>query len=153
MVFPTVSGSNLLRQQITLPRDLSGELNLLLVPFQQWQQMEVDTWIETVEALEKEIPGFRYYELPTIQRMNFIAQTFINEGMRAGIPNSDTRGRTVTLYIDKRAFRTALNMPDENHIYLLLVRPDGSILWQDRGAYQPETAASLVESIRQAAVQ
>ncbi len=43
------------------------------------------------------------------------SQVFINEGMRAGIPDPATRERTITLYIDKPAFQHALDMPDEAH--------------------------------------
>ena len=42
MKFPQVSGSNLLRERLSLPQDFKGQFNLLFVPFQQWQQMEVD---------------------------------------------------------------------------------------------------------------
>ena len=42
MTFPTVNGSNLLREKLTLPRDFQGRLNLIFIPFEQWQQMEVD---------------------------------------------------------------------------------------------------------------
>ena len=44
MHIPTMSGFNLERRKYTLPEDLEGEMNLLLVPFQRWQQLLVDTW-------------------------------------------------------------------------------------------------------------
>jgi len=96
MQFPTVSGSNLQRSKFTLPQDLQGELNLVLIAFQQWQQTQVDTWIPFARQLEKDHPALRYYELPTIQRLNTLARTFINEGMRAGIPDLVARERTIT---------------------------------------------------------
>ncbi len=37
----------------------------------------------------------------------------LNEGMRAGIPERATRAHTITLYLDKAAFRQALAIPDE----------------------------------------
>ena len=52
MIFPTVTGSNLLRQKLTLPRDFQGELNVVFVAFQQWQQMEVNSWIPLAQELE-----------------------------------------------------------------------------------------------------
>jgi sulfur carrier protein ThiS len=44
MTFPKVSGSNLLRQKLTLPQDFAGKLNLVFIPFQRWHQAEVDSW-------------------------------------------------------------------------------------------------------------
>lgn len=48
MQFPDVSGSNLLRQKLELPAGFEGELNVVLIAFQQWQQRLVDTWLPFV---------------------------------------------------------------------------------------------------------
>lgn len=149
MKLPVVNGSNLLREKKQLPRDLGGKINLLFVPFQQWQQLEVNSWAPLAAELEQAHPDFRFYELPTIQSRNVVSKAIINEGMRAGIPDHATRARTITLYIDKQPFRDALAMPDESHVYLLLTDELGNILWRSRGAYDPETAESLIKAVRE----
>jgi hypothetical protein len=136
MQFPQVRGSNLQRQQVRLPHDLEGDLNLLLIAFQQWQQRLVDSWIPVAQHLEQQYPGLVYYELPTIQSMNILAKTFINEGMRAGIPNPKARQRTITLYLDKRSFREALAINREDTIHILLINRQGEVLWRAEGQYQ-----------------
>jgi hypothetical protein len=148
MQFPTVSGSNLKRRKLTLPQDLQGEQNLVLIAFQQWQQAQIDTWIPFARQLEEAYPAVRYYELPTIQRLNTLARTFINEGMRAGIPDVVARERTITLYLDKKAFREALQLPDEDNIYALLLDRQGRILWRAEGSFTPEQGESLVAVLR-----
>jgi hypothetical protein len=147
MKFPTVNGSNLLKQKLTLPEDFEGDLNLIFLPFQRWHQMEVNSWGAVAEELEKQHPTFRYYELPTIQRMNPLAHFFIDEGMRGGIPDAATRKRTITLYLDKSAFMRSLELQDQNHIYLLLVDRQGQVFWQGRGPFQPETAENLLKNV------
>jgi len=148
MQFPTVSGSNLQRANLTLPQDLQGELNLVLIAFQQWQQAQVDTWIPFARQLEEDYPTVRYYELPTIQRLNALARSFINEGMRAGIPDLVARERTITLYLDKRTFREALQFPGEDDIYVLLLDRQGRVLWRAEGAFTPDKGDSLASAIR-----
>jgi hypothetical protein len=148
MKLPAVTGTNLLRLKVQLPDDLSGSLNLLFIPFYQWQQREVDSWIPLVSELEHTYPNFRYYELPTIQRLNIIAQSFINEGMRAGIPDPSARSRTITLYLDKQAFTNALDIPNEEHIYLLLIDRAGNVLWRTGGARTDEKSSSLMLAIQ-----
>jgi hypothetical protein len=150
MKFPNVTGSNLLRRKLSLPADFQGGLNILLIPFQRWHQLSVDSWIPFVSQLENDIAGVFYYELPTIERMNFFSRTFINEGMRAGIPNIKARQRTITLYLDKSSFRKALDLPNEDEIYILLVDRQGEILWEESGSFTPEKGdalARLVHSI------
>ena len=149
MTFPTVSGSNLLRQKLTLPQDFQGRLNLVFIPFEQWQQMEVDSWMALAKELEEQFDGLVYYELPTIQSRNSFYKMFINEGMRAGIPNPKTRERTITLYLDKADFRTALGMSDEEHIYILVVDRQGNEFFRARGPYSREGDVALCQALLQ----
>ena len=149
MIFPTVRGANLLRQKLTLPHDFQGMLNIVFIPFYQWQQMEVNSWIAFVQDLEKRNTDLYYYELPTIEARNILSQVFINEGMRAGIPNQTSRERTITLYLDKPAFRHALEMPDEEHIYVLLVDGMGNVLYTVRGGFNLQAGESLRLAIEQ----
>ena len=153
MKLPVVRGSNLLRQSVQLPADLGGGLNLLFIPFYQWQQMEVNSWVPLMNELEQSHADFRYYELPTIQHRNVLWQTFINEGMRAGIPDPAARHRTITLYIDKKAFMSASGLTDEEHVYLLLTDRAGNILWRSRGEYSQEKAAELVMAVNELCLQ
>jgi len=146
--FPLVSGFNLNRQEIEFPRDFEGELNLIIVPFQQYQQQIVNTWIPFAQETEATFPGFIYYELPTIYEMPVLSRTFINEGMRAGIPDQTARERTITLYLDKSKFKSALEIADENDITLFLVNRNGEILWRANGAYTQEKADRLLQYIQ-----
>jgi hypothetical protein len=143
--FPEVSGFNLDRKEFKFPQNFEGELNLLIVAFQQHHQSSVNTWIPKVQALEADIPGFIYYELPTIKVMSKMSRAFINEGMRAGIPDQTARERTITLYINKDEFNSALNIPDEEDIYLFLVEKDGRIIWREKGSFEENKAIALEE--------
>lgn len=141
--FPLVSGFNLMRTEFEFPRDFSGKYNLLFVPFQQWQQREVNTWLPAAQQLEREWQGLVYYELPTIYELPALSRTFINEGMRAGIPDQTARERTITLYLDKGRFKEALEITDENSITVLLVDSAGAIQWREKGGLSAEKLEDL----------
>lgn len=145
MTFPTVNGSNLLREKLTLPQDFAGKYNLLFIAFQQWHQKEVNTWIPLAEYCESQFPGLVYYELPTIRALKSFSRVFINEGMRAGIPNPKSRERTITLYLDKDDFRAALGLEDEEHIFALLFDRQGNELWRARGPHSQSSEDDLLE--------
>jgi len=147
MTFPTVCGSNLLRQKLTLPQDFHGRLNLVFIPFERWHQMEVDSWSALAEELEEKYESLVYYELPTLQNGGSIYKIFLNEGMRAGIPNPKTRERTITLYLDKADFRAALEMADEEHIYILVIDRQGKEFFRYRGPYSREGEAALRQEL------
>lgn len=146
--FPTVSGFNLDREELEFHRDFAGSLNLVIVPFEQRQQLDVNNWIPAAQALEREFPGFIYYELPTIYQLPSLSRTFINEGMRAGIPDQTSRERTVTLYLDKETFKASLGIESEAVIHLFLCDAEGRILWRTTGVYSAAKDAELREVIR-----
>jgi hypothetical protein len=146
--FPGITGLNLQRQKLELPQDFQGELNLVLVAFQQWQQTQVDTWIPFARQLEETHSGVRYYELPIIRRLNVLARTFINEGMRAGIPDPVARERTITLYVDKETFRESLQLSHEDDIHVLLLDRHGQVLWRAEGTFTKDKGDSLAAKVR-----
>lgn len=146
--FPKLIASNLDKQTLSLPEDFAGDYNLLLIAFQREQQKNVDTWLHEMKRFEWS-PNFRYYELPTIGRLNPIARWFIDNGMRRGIPDREARARTITLYLDKLAFRKALNLPDERQIYAVLVNRSGRVLWRTEGDFDEAKAASLLNVLRE----
>lgn len=147
--FPIVSGYNLERVEFQFPRDFNNELNLVIIPFQQYQQNTVNTWIPALQELESTSPNFIYYELPTIYEMPILSRTFLNEGMRAGIPDQTARQRTITLYLDKEKFKSALNIPSEDTIYLYLVDQEGNILWTTTGEYSDDKYNGLANFVQE----
>jgi hypothetical protein len=147
--FPEVSGYNLMREEFIFPEDFEGKYNLVLIPFQQVQQRDVNTWIPPAQELERTVPGLVYYELPTIYELPTLSRTFINEGMRAGIPDQTARERTITFYLDKEEFKTALGITTEAEIQVFLVDKEGNILWQEEGLYSLEKEQSLLDQLSQ----
>jgi hypothetical protein len=143
MQFPKVSGSNLEGRRFRLPGDLEGEMNLLFIPFQRWHQDWVDTWVPFARALQDQVPGLRYYELPTLPRMNPFYRISLDLGMRMGIPDRAAREATITLYLDKDAYRQALQIPSEDTITLLLVDRAGTIFWRSEGPFDEAKATDL----------
>ncbi|MBN2230525.1 MAG: hypothetical protein JW779_13135 [Candidatus Thorarchaeota archaeon] len=147
MKFPRITAENLNKETIEVPNQLRGDPKLLIVAFQQWQQRLVNSWVPYLESLILKYPDFDFYELPTIRSMNFVYRRFIDGGMRAGIPSRETRGRTITLYIDKESFKESLNIVTEETIYLFLTKQDGEIIWKGEGGFDDEKVPLLEKAI------
>lgn len=145
MMFPQVSGKDLTGQKFTAPDDFVHQYSLVIVAFLREQQADVDTWIPPLETLENKRQDFHFYEFPTIKNMNFLAEWFIYQGMRSGIPQESARKRTVTLHIDKGPFKEQLDISQENNIYLFLVNQKGHILWRNSGTWTEEKYKSLMD--------
>lgn len=146
-IFPTVTGTNLKREDKTYPADLPTDLTIIFIAFQQWQQNSVNGWLPTVQDIEAQNPEVSYLEFPTVWEMTSMRRTFLNEGMRAGIPDPTSRERTITLYLDKPTFRQKLNIPNEDQIVVLLVQQDGTIIWRTEGTHSSEKETALRQII------
>ncbi|MEM8860583.1 MAG: hypothetical protein AAGD96_19845 [Chloroflexota bacterium] len=141
--FPETSGSNLLRQAYSIPADLEGELNIIFVAFLQNQQPIVNTWVPFAQEAEAQFAQVAYYEFPTLDGGSAVFRTFLNEGMRAGIPDPVSRERTITLYIDLDQFLQATDTPNINNMHTLLINKDGEILWRTTGRFTQEKGSEL----------
>jgi len=146
--FPQVEGKNLNKREVSIPSDLDGKLNLVIVAFQQWQQRDVNSWVPLLTSLREKTPEFQYYELPTIRKMNRLYQRVIDGGMRAGIPSLDTREHTITLYIDKQPVKESLNIKMEDTIHLYLIDREGIIYREWKGPFSELAGRELIESLK-----
>jgi hypothetical protein len=153
MQFPTVTGNNLLKQEIQIPNQLGKEYNIVVIAFEQWHQLVVNSWVPFLEETVEKHPWLDYYELPTIRKMNPIYRHIVDSGMRGGIPSNETRRRTITLYIDKKSFRYSLDIPDESDIHLFLISRDGAVFWREQGEFTNEKAEGLLKTINEIAME
>lgn len=145
--FPTASGFNLLDDAYTLPRDFEATHNIVLMPYDQQQQSEVNTWLPLLTELEGQYDDLRYYELPTLPAYNPLFRSQVDNWMIAGIPDPDTRSRTITLYLDVETFNAAMNINGIGRTQLALVTRDGSVLWQGAGSFNEADAAALRQTL------
>lgn len=147
--FPRLEAESLERVRYTLPGGLTGERNLVLIAFQQWQQRECDSWLGWLEdGPLARLEGFAWWELPTIAPMGEAFQRWVDDGMRRGIADAAARGRTITLWTDKAAFKRALRIESERAITVALLDRDGNVLWRTTGRFTPEKGAALEAALR-----
>jgi hypothetical protein len=147
--FPRVEGTNLEGERFVLPVDFKGELNVVLVAFKREQQSDVDSWMPALKTIAGTRSDVRIYEIPTLGRRYRLMRSFIDRGMRSGIPDRAVRAATVTLYIDKSPFRKALKLADEDRIYVLLVDREGGVHWRADGRFDEKSGAELKHRLEQ----
>jgi len=149
MIFPEVKGSNLERKKYRIPQDLEGEVNIVTVAFQQWQQSLVNTWVPFLEELKQSYPEVYFYELPTINR-NYRGMKFmIDGGMRMGIPDKKIRERTITLYLEKNKFMENLAIENDEDILSYVLNKKGEIISTVKGEYSPEKATKMKKKVNE----
>ena len=146
-MFPNVAGQNLNGRSVNLPADFQAPASIVFVAYVRGQQAQVDSWKPFVTDMRERFPAIGVFEVPTLSRGDALFRWFIDGGMRRGIPDRATREATITLYIDKTPFDDALGITSEHDIVILLVEPNGTVVWRSSGTYAPEKAAGFLEAM------
>lgn len=140
---PEIEARSLDGRAYSLPAELDGELNVLVVAFQRWQQSLVDGWLPALLELERRLPDVRVYEVPTISRAWSPLRWFIDGGMSRGIPDREARARTLTTYTDVGRVLGVLGLADSGTIAVVLVERSGRIIWQGGGRFDADQLRDL----------
>lgn len=143
-VFPTITSYSLDKQKITLPGEMAGQTDLLIISFAPEQKQDVDTWLPAAQALQHSNFQFRYYQLPISDKENFVFRWWETSSMRNDETDPLTWHWIVPLFIDRQKFRKDLDIPNEKQVVVLLVDRQGHVLWRAAGTMDQEKRANLM---------
>jgi hypothetical protein len=127
-VFPTVSSYTLSKEHVTLPTDLHGDRNLLLLYFDLTQQPDVDNWNGLIDGWRANDPSLTSYTSLVSQQKNFLSRWWQNASIRSASSDRSRWQTTLPLYVDKHAFEHRLGIPSEKQVLLLLLDRQGHVL-------------------------
>jgi len=158
MRFPTIAARTLQGDERTMPADLPGERNLVLVAFKQSHQGRVDEWIARADAqgfaadLSQPAdapPATSVIEVPCIGRQWGVARRFIDGGMATSIRKPEILARTWTAYTDVGAVQRALDIPDSSSVWAFVVRAGGAVEAAISGdPSDPQTWDPIAQALR-----
>lgn len=147
--FPSVTGTNLVGDTLSLPDDFP-DLALVLMPFDEAQTTRMAAWLPLAQEFTTQHPAFGYYNVPTLREVEPLVRLAITGGMVLAVPQ-DVHDVTVMLFLeDKELFLDALNVPDIEQPQAFLLNAAGEVIWQVRGDYSDEAAASLRAAVEAA---
>jgi hypothetical protein len=144
--FPTISGENLTGEAFILPADFEGKHNLVIVPFDEAQQVSAAAWLPLAQELAAAHPDFAYYNLPVFPAMAAPLRAIIRTGMSFTIGDARLRELTITAFLDDRdAFLAALNIPNTDAMQVFLLNEDGEVIWRGAGEFDDAQGEALRE--------
>ena len=129
--FPSVSGESLEKEEIKMPEYFKDSKVILLLGYKQDSQFDIDRWLI---GLDQTNTTLKTYEIPTIQGLfPRMFSTFIDEGMRRGIPK-ELWGGVITVYSDGAELQEFTGNENPNNARVLLLDEDGKVIYFfDRG--------------------
>lgn len=144
--FPQVRGNSLKQEAIVLPDHYRGKQALILVGYTQKAQFDIDRWI--LGALQAGVRA-EIVEVPTIAgMMPQMVQSFIDNGMRSGIPQGDW-GSVVGVYEDAPKIIAALGNDRPQSAYVVLLDREGRIVWTTNTGYSASQILELKAKVEE----
>jgi hypothetical protein len=130
-LFPDVGGQTLEENEVRLPELFKGSKVILLLGYKMDSQFDIDRWLIGLDMTKTEA---KVYEIPTIQGLfPRMFQTFIDEGMRSGIPK-ELWGGVITIYADGDELQEFTGNENPNNARAILLDENGQIIYfHDRG--------------------
>jgi hypothetical protein len=145
-VFPSVKGSALSGNQVKIPEDFYGKPTLLLIGYKQRTQFDIDRWILGLLQADVKV---QIVEVPTIAgMMPQMVQSFIDNGMRSGIPKEDWAS-VVTVYEEADKIIATIGNENPQNAQVVLLDATGKIQWFANAGYsaaQVLTIKSVIDS-------
>lgn len=130
-IFPTVEGTSLEGDEIIIPNHFKGSSVLLILGYKMDSQFDIDRWLIGLDQTQTDI---KVYEIPTIQGLfPRMFSTFIDKGMRSGIPK-ELWGGVITIYADGDDLQEFTGNENPNNGRVILLDKLGKIIYfHDRG--------------------
>lgn len=140
--FPAVTGESLEKNMVRIPNDFKGDFTLLLIGYKQNSQFDIDRWLIGLDMTNTKVD---VYEIPTIAGLfPRMFSTFIDNGMRKGIPKALWKG-VITVYEDGEKIQKFTGNQNPNNARVLLLNKNADILY----FYDEGFSVAALNSVRE----
>lgn len=146
---PPINAKALDDSQVVLPKPGSTQLLILVVGFSHKSGDNCAPWGKRLSAEFHSDPRAEYYQLPVLAGAPSFVRPMILKGMRKGVPASE-QSRFVPVYDHEADWKKLVSFSAPDDPYIVLTRPDGSIVWQTHGLLNEPSYSDLKNAIAKA---
>lgn len=147
MEFPPLEVQDLEGVKRVIPDSLPAGPHVIIIAFQRRHQRLVEEWDAALRPIAERHPGMELWEVPSLSRGYRLFRAQIDGGMRAAIPDLETRRHTMTAYTDLGQLAAGLGIESFDTVHVFLVDCAGEILWRGQGTPDSTALHGLEASI------
>ena len=146
--FPVIKAETLSQEKIVFPEITKGKTALILIAFKRQTQGQVDSWLDPFieEFGDNELVTF--YEIPMISNSWKWMSSWIDSGMRAGVP-AYKHDHVATYYGPLSEYFEYFDVQDKRLCYVFLLDENGKIIWRNQDAATRESYNELSQLVRE----
>ena len=146
---PPVNAKALDDSQVLLPKGGSTQLLILVLGFSHKSGDNCTPWDKRLASDFRSDAHVEYYQIPVLAGAPSFVRPMILKGMRKGIPTSE-QARFVPIYDHEAEWKQLVNFAEPDDPYIVLARPDGSVIWRTHGQFTNAAYGELQTALRKA---
>lgn len=143
---PPVKAKALDDSEVILPKPGSQQLLILVLGFSHKSGDACSAWGKRIAADYTSNPHATYFQLPELQSAPSLVRGIIVRGMRKDVPAA-RHSHFVPLFDHEDDWKKSVSFSAPDDPYILVVAPDGHILWQSHGAIIDSAYADLKTAV------
>jgi hypothetical protein len=146
-MFPTIEAETLSRKKVVFPEVARGQHAFILIAFRRQTQGEVDSWLDPFVEDFAGREGITFYEIPMISGGWKWMSSWIDSGMRQGVPQYK-HDHVATYYGPLKEYHKHLEIRDTGTVHAFLLDQQGRIIWRDIGPANDRKYSHLKELVK-----
>jgi len=145
--FPTIEAETLSQKKIVFPDVTEGKYALILIAFKRQTQGQVDSWLDPFIEEYGDNKQVTFYEIPMISNNWKWMSSWIDSGMRSGVPDYK-HDHVATYYGPLSEYFEYFNINDKRLCYVFLLDESGNIIWRNQDTATRDSYIELSQIVR-----
>jgi hypothetical protein len=141
---PRIAGQALTGEWLDLPSVAGGSPAVVIFSFSRAGGRDAQNWTQN---LSKDDPHLAIYTVIFLESVPRLFRAIVVSEIKGGMPIA-IQDRTVLLYQDESLWKRRLQITDESHACVILIRPDGHIQWMTSEPFAGTPYLELRKQIR-----
>lgn len=147
MTFPNLAAETLSGTRFQTPDPARKTSHVILIAFKRGVQPQIDEWLSALSGTVANSSDIEMYEVPMLAGGWRLMSGIIDGGMRSGIPQQK-HSSVATFYGDIKRYKDILDMEQEDHCYLYIIDPQGTIQFAATGPPSPELVEGALKALQ-----
>jgi hypothetical protein len=136
---PQISAQTLTGRSLDLPSTAAGHLAVIVFSVSRSGGKDARVWDD---RLLEDFPHLSIYSVILLESVPGLFRGMALSGIRGGMPPG-LQDHTVVLFRDESLWKQYLTAADESHAYVMLLGPEGRILWLSHRAFTDDQYRQL----------
>jgi len=146
--FPTIEAETLSQKKVVFPDIAEGKYALIIIAFKRQTQGQVDSWLDPFIEEFGDQEKVTFYEIPMISNNWKWMSSWIDSGMRSGVP-AYKHDNVATYYGPLTKYFEYFSIENSKLCYTFLLNEVGEIIWRDQGAASEEAYNELRNLVKE----